>query len=160
LKPRWTCRLQRSAAGAWQCNGAAQASAGKGTLSATLDDTALDARFAAAGARVSVRYPLSGAGAGTQFPLQAQAIPAASLQPLLVAARPQARFTDGRCDAELVLDTSVADTLQVAGTIATDSLGLDTTDGRIAAAGLALQGPLSLQLASQRQVEADLRITG
>lgn len=155
--PRWRCTLQRDDAGDWRCAGKATAKTGQGTLALATDGaTRVDASFARGKARLSLAYPFD----GTALPIEVRALPADWLQPLLAKAWPQARFTGGTLDADLQIDPSDADALAIAGTLSTTALGLDTTDGLIAAAGLGASGPVALHIGDTTRVELELALAG
>ena len=160
-EPRWTCTLRRDDAAAadddgWHCAGQAAASAGDGSLQVSTDASGIDAAFTRGEARLALHYPR----AGGPLPFEARSVPAAWLQPLLRSAWPAARFTGGTLDATLAFDLSIPDTTVIEGNLATHGLGLDTTDGRIAAAGLSVHGPLALRLGESIALTTELGIDG
>lgn len=155
-EPRWRCTLQREDTGGWHCAGKATAKAGEATLALSADGAGVDASFARGKARLALTYPFE----GTTLPVEAHALPAEWLQPLLAGAWPQARFTGGTLDADLQVDRSVADTLAIAGTVSSDGLGLDTQDGLVAAAGLGVNGPVTVRMGKATHVEFDLALAG
>ena len=155
--PRWRCTLARSEPG-WACSGKASA--------AELGSATLEAGYVQGTTRLSLRkgegefaLQLPDATSGGTA-LVARALPAAWLQPLLASAWPEARFTGGTLQADLLLSTDEDEPVRLVGTLATRGLGLDTEDGRIAAAGLGLDGRMTLAFAAESKLDLSFDVAG
>jgi hypothetical protein len=131
---RWRCDLQRESGGALRCRGPLRArDAGSATLAASWNDGRLDLAVSKGEGELGFAF-------ADPMVLRGIAVPAAWLQPLLAARWPQARLTAGTVDTELVFGHTPAQGLTMGGPLFTTQLGLDTTDGRIAAAALDARG--------------------
>lgn len=154
---RWSCALTRSTDGALACAGQARA---RDLGSARLEARHADGATSLALRREAVEFALElPAGAGPAG-LDVRALPAGWLQPLLAKAWPEARFTGGTLQAELTLASPDDEPLRLSGTLRAQGLGLDTDDGRIAAANLGLEGTLALSLGTATRVDLDGRLQG
>ncbi|HRX99951.1 MAG: hypothetical protein H7A20_05715 [Rhodanobacteraceae bacterium] len=92
--------------------------------------------------RGSSRIATSIPSVGDEIPIQLKALPLGWLQPALSVLWPEAHFGGGTLDADLRY--RAADATLLAGKIRSSGLSLDTDDGRIAAAGLTLDGEVDL----------------
>jgi len=155
-EPRWTCTLRREPEG-YACAGQARAHGfGNGRLSARQSAAGIELALSSGNAAITLALP---AGGGDPA-LGARALPADWLQPLLDGLWPEAHFTGGTLAADLVLETP-ADGLRVAGKVEARALGLDTDDGRIAAAGLGLDGTLAMAFGTPAtSVDLDAALRG
>lgn len=155
--PRWTCTLVRAADGSTACSGQARARGlGAARLKARRADGASTVSLSREAAEFVLELP---AGEG-DVALRARALPAGWLQPLLAGAWPEARFTGGTLRADLALQVAGSGPVRLSGSLSTQALGLDTDDGRIAAAGLGLDAELDLSFGDEATgvtVDAGLR---
>jgi hypothetical protein len=151
----WRCELQSSAA-ALACSGPLRARGKlRGTLVARWQDDRLDLTLSADKGEVSI--------AMSDAPLRIRAVklPAAWLQPLLGARWADGRLTAGRIDADLSMTAATAVDSGLAGSVALVGLGLDTADGRIAAADLDASGKLEFGWSDRgSRVASDLTLSG
>lgn len=157
---RWRCPLERSATG-WSCEGAVSAKGlGNGRLRIAFDDDGSHVELSRGKARIGLRSP-DPADADSGWQIGASALPVDWLQPLLLQVWPQATLTGGALQGDLRL-ASVDDASQrLAGTLELGSIGLDTADGRIAAADLDAGGSLALAWGEQRMaIETALTLRG
>lgn len=130
---RWSCALQRPAPDHYRCKGALRTGReGKATLAAEWKAGTLELTIGAGRGSFALAFP---AAEGDALALHAVRMPAAWLQPLLAAAWEEGTLTAGTVDATLAL-AAQGDGTRLSGPISFDALGLDTRDGRIAAAGL------------------------
>jgi hypothetical protein len=151
----WTCELQRDQA-AWRCDGGVAAEGlREGRLQLDLAE-----RTRVSLARGTARLDLTLPGAGEPLALGSKALPVDWLQPLLDTLWEQATLTGGRVDAALTLHLDTPERV-LDGSIAVREFGLDTADGRIAAAGLAARGPLRLTWSdADTALDASLTLAG
>ncbi|MFA5683715.1 MAG: hypothetical protein WC995_04035 [Lysobacteraceae bacterium] len=150
------CALLREDGG-WRCTGHIEAAGlRRGNLRLVWRDGAAQARLQRGQASLSVRADSVESG---RLRIEAKSLPVDWLLPLLAPLWPEASLTDGAltADWEVNIDQSV---LAVAGPLSIKSLGLDTRDGRIAAAGLDIHGRVALRRDARTRVEADLSLTG
>lgn len=136
------CRLDRANDGAWRCLGRMQARGAAGLeISLRLHEDALRVELGDAHGRLAV----AGSVQQDSLGLELIRVPAVWLQPMLTAAWSQARLTEGRIDAQWRIEPE-GDAIALGGPLQIKELGLDTADGRIAAAGVAASGELRLRL--------------
>lgn len=155
----WTCTLERRAADEFRCEGPLRAKdAGRATLTADWTAAGLQLTLSRAKGRFALVLPQAEA-APVQF--KAERLPLDWLQPLLATRWKEARLTGGTLDASLDLRPAVPDGSELAGPMKFTALGLDTTDGRIAAAGLGAEGRMRFGLLTDRsEVDVDLALRG
>jgi hypothetical protein len=91
--------------------------------------------------------------------LQAERLPAEWLQPMLAGLWSQARLTGGLLAADLELDLAL-DAPRLEGSVRAEGLGIDTTDGQIAAADLELRGRVGLDLGERTRLGLELAFSG
>jgi hypothetical protein len=156
---RWTCTLERRAAGDFHCEGPLRAQdAGRATLAATWTSDGLQLALSRAGGRFALALPRA-ADAAVQ--LNAERLPLPWLQPLLAERWQQARLTTGTLDAALELRQTAPDASELAGPLQFTGLGLDTSDGRIAAADVDASGRMRLGLLARgTEIDVDLDLRG
>lgn len=145
----WRCELRRHSVRHYDCEGAIRARNLKSArLKAEWRDGDLALTLTQGQARLAFEYP------GDSSRVLATRLPAKWLQPLLERAWNGGALTEGALGAELVLKTSDAG-LSLSGPVELAGLGLDSSDGSIAAAGLNAHGNLSLALA-EKATQLDL----
>jgi hypothetical protein len=152
---RWTCELQRGASD-WRCEGGAAARGlREGHLQLLLADRTR-ATLSRGPSRLEVTLP----GDGEPLALAGKALPVDWLQPLLDTLWAQATLTGGRIDAALTLQFDTPQRV-LEGSIAVREFGLDTADGRIAAAGLSARGPVRVRWSeADTVIDAALTLAG
>jgi hypothetical protein len=131
----WRCRLRRDGRDGWRCEGGLTQGASRGGRRAPLQ---LAVRFDAASTHASLaqgaaRIALERSAATpdlTSFSLTQ--VPIAWAQALLAQAWPAARFTAGRFDAQLGIETPASRPLRIAGPLVLRDVGLETADASIA----------------------------
>jgi hypothetical protein len=152
----WRCELRPSDVATWHCAGPLRSDAGAaGELALDWRDGDSELILVRGRARLVAGIP----GSAASMTLQAERLPAGWLQPLLGALWTSARFTGGTLAADLEMDFGLSSP-RVEGSLRADGLGLDTTDGLIAAADLNLQGRLGLELGEQTRITTELALTG
>lgn len=161
-KLHWTCRAERAADGALTCDGELRATGiAKSTLRVAWADNQLALRFAQAKASIDVSGP---AATAPQWRVATKRLPAPWLQSLLAPLWPDASLTAGNIDTTLAIGTADDGTLTVAGPLKLVQLGLDTTDGSIAAAGIDADGRIDLRIGpgtpAPTRVAGTLKLTG
>jgi hypothetical protein len=151
----WSCELQRGDP-AWRCiGGVAAEGLREGRLQLDLAD-----RTRVSLSRGKARLDLTLPGAGKPLALAGKTLPVDWLQPLLDTLWAEATLTGGHVDATLTLRLDDPERV-LDGSIAVSGFGLDTADGRIAAAGLAARGPLRLTWSdADTAVDASLTLAG
>jgi hypothetical protein len=156
---RWNCALQQPATDAFRCVGPIRArDAGSAVLQ--VDWNAQGAELTLSRARGQFLLALPSAD-DAPVRLQAERLPLAWLQPLLAARWAEGRLTGGTLDATLDLRAGAAGGSELAGPVRVDDLGIDSRDGRIAAAAIDGEGTFLLALRpKQTAVELDLTLTG
>lgn len=157
----WRCPLERSATG-WLCEGAVAAQGLKnGRLRIAIDDGGPRLELARKSARLGLRRSDPAEASKAGWRIDATALPVDWLQPLLTQVWPQATLTGGALQAELQLAAGEGGRQQLAGTLELASLGVDTDDGRIAAADLGGDGRLALDWDDDRlTVDTALSLRG
>jgi hypothetical protein len=152
---RWRCGLERGAAGGWSCRGALRArGAGSATLAATWRDGVLDLALTGRGGELGMAF-------ADPWLLRGVKLPAAWLQPLLATRWPEATLTGGRVDSRLAFGATPARGVSMAGPLAVSALGLDTRDGRIAAAALDAEGSVGFDFdPDATAITLDLALAG
>ena len=156
---RWTCALERRAANEFHCEGPLRAKgAGRATLSADWTATGLTLSLSRASGTFRLALPQA---ENAVAQLQAEKLPLDWLQPLLASRWEEARLTSGTLDATLDLRPVADGGSELAGPMQFATLGLDTQDGRIAAAGVNAEGDFRLGLLPDRtRIDVDLRLRG
>lgn len=151
------CRLDRANDGAWRCLGRMQARGAAGLeISLRLHEDALRVELGDAHGRLAV----AGSVQQDSLGLELIRVPAVWLQPMLTAAWSQARLTEGRIDAQWRIEPE-GDAIALGGPLQIKEFGLDTADGRIAAAGVAASGELRLRLDDvSTRIESQLEFRG
>lgn len=153
---RWRCALQRSDTG-WRCEGSVEAAGLKrGTLRIEGGSPGVSARLSRGAAALEVETATKQPGRAA---LRLSKLPLDWLQPMLSAAWPEAALTAGSVTATLDLAFD-ATGLDLGGPISVVELGLDTRDGRIAAAGVAASGSLRLELRERSAVALAVELAG
>lgn len=141
---RWHCPLRREAEERWQCEGRLRARGqGEATLSAELNAGSIQLSLKAKRGQLAIDFPRE-ATAGVR--LRGIELPLAWLQPMLAAAWSEGRFTAGTLDADLALHRMRTGGSELSGPLEFRALGLDSTDGRMAAAALDAKGRVTLGL--------------
>lgn len=152
----WSCELRPRDVAAWQCEGPLKTAAGNaGELLLDWRNGDTELRFLRGRARLRAELPADAA----VLSLEAERLPAEWLQPLLGTLWSSASLTGGSLGADLELDFGL-DPARIEGEVRADALGLDTSDGSIATAGLNLQGRLGLELGGSRRIGSELVIAG
>lgn len=136
----WRCELRRHSERHYDCEGTIRARNLKSAkLKAEWREGDLVLTLTQGQTRVAFEYP------GDSSRVLVTRLPATWLQPLLERTWNGGKLTDGTLGAELALKTSDAG-LSISGPVELAGLGLDSSDGSIAAAGLNARGNLSLGL--------------
>jgi len=151
---RWSCSVQPDGEDV-ACRGPLRArGAARATLAASYRGDVLTLALEGGGGRLALAF-------GTPLQITGADVPAAWLQALLSPAWPEATLTAGRIDADLRFGSTASGGTSLLGPIAASGLGLDTTDGRIAAAALDARGTVSLDFdAAATGATLDLDLAG
>jgi hypothetical protein len=155
----WSCSLERPAPDAFGCVGAVRARGlERATLKATWREGQLDLELSGAGGQLAMSRP---ADAAAPVQLRATKLPAAWLQPLLSTFWDAGKLTAGTLDATLDIGEAAAGGTELSGPLAFAGFGLDSADGRIAAAEIDAGGRFRLGLQPDRTaIELDLELRG
>lgn len=155
---RWQCLLLHPAPDRFTCEGKLRARGqGSATLKAEWSAGVLDLRLGSGRGEFAVNLPST---RDAPIVLKALRLPAPWLQPLLAPRWKEGRFTTGTMDATLEV-RSVDDGTKIAGPIAFADLGVDSSDGRIAAATLDASGRVAMSLLPDAAViDVDLNLNG
>lgn len=155
---RWRCPLQRPQPDRFLCEGKLRARGqGSATLKAEWIAGDLDLRLLSGRGEFGVNLP---AADNAAIVLRSLRMPALWLQPLLAPRWKEGRFTTGTMDATLEVRSGDGRN-EIAGPIAFAKLGLDSTDGRIAAATLDVGGRFAMNLLPDATViDVDLSLNG
>lgn len=152
----WRCELRPRDIDVWRCTGGLRTEGGSaGELALDFDRGTTELTLLRGRTRLQAVLPADEGAIG----LQAERVPAAWLQPLLAALWSQARLTEGFIGADLELDLAL-EAPRLEGSLLADGLGLDTEDGRVAAAGLDLQGRVGLDLGERTRLGLELALSG
>lgn len=143
-RPGLRCTLRLSVDDA-RCQGRLSA---KGTGEADIDLVSSTDALSVALRREDTRITLRMPSDSNELQLRATLLPLDWLQPALTTLWPAARFGGGSLDADLRYDAGAVSTLR--GQLSSAGLSLDTDDGRIAAAGLGLDGEIELRTRADR----------
>lgn len=156
-KLSWQCALQRDGEG-FACAGPVRAAQGAlPTLRVSLSAAHGDALLASGRARVEVKR-LAAAPDATRLLLQQ--VPVAWVQAFMRSLWADARYNQGRIDADFTLVAPAASPLQVSGPITLTGLALDTADGMIATDALSARLRLDASIsdaASRLAISGSLR---
>lgn len=145
----WRCELRRHSITHYGCDGPIRARKLKSAnLRAEWRDGELMLALTQGQTKLVVEFP------GDAPRILVMKLPATWLQPVLERAWNGGTLTEGALSAELALQTGDTGRL-LAGPVELAGLGLDSSDGSIAAAGLNARGKVSLDLAEQA-VKLDL----
>ena len=130
----WRCPLQRTANGGWTCSGPLKAAgAAPGRLSLAVLPTSTRAEFAVGKKRLSYE---SSAASPDLSRIRLEAIPVAWLKAYLASLWQEGQWTQGTLGGQLDIVAPKAGPFQVLARLKLDAVGLETPDGRLAAAGL------------------------
>lgn len=130
----WRCPLQRDGQDGWRCDGMLRSGRGKPLrLSLALGTASTDAVLSQADARFALRRQ---AATPDFTALELTRVPAIWVQALLTQAWQDARFKSGTLDGQLTVRAPADAPLRIDGQLTAKSVGLDTTDGSIAAENL------------------------
>jgi hypothetical protein len=141
---KWNCELQRVAPDHYGCKGKVDAR-GQGSATLEADWNAGELRLALSQGRGEFALLVPSApDAATR--LKAIRLPLAWLQPLLAPRWKEARLTAGTLDSTLEFRSVAGKGTEINGPVAVAGLGLDTADGRIAAAALDADGRVDFDL--------------
>lgn len=156
---RWTCKATRPAPDAVACDGELRTTGAPASrLRATWHEAGtLDLKLTQAKTSVAVAGSTAAPAAWT---VTTKRIPAAWLKPLMADLWPAGSLTGGQFDATWSIDTATDGVLSVGGPLTIDGLGLDTSDGRIAAASLDADGRVDLRLGRGTQIDSKLVLRG
>lgn len=153
---RWRCDLQRDDEG-WLCVGPIAAKGmATGQLRVAIDDGGVRGEFSHGKADLSVT---ASTVAAESLLIAIRKLPMDWLQPLLGLAWPQARFTTGSLDARLARAKHPT-AQELAGTLSVTDMGLDTEDGRWAAASIQAGGSLRASFADETEIALALTLSG
>lgn len=145
---RWECAATRAGTDAFGCEGGLRAKGIPASkLRAAWNDGVVDLHMTQANIGIDVTGP----DAAAVWQIKAKRVPAAWLKPLLASVWPEGRITEGHIDANWRIATAADGTLALGGPLTLASLGIDSSDGRIAAASLDADGKLDLQLGERTQ---------
>lgn len=155
---RWECDATRTGPGTFACDGTLRA---KGMPASRLhvvwSDGAVDLRLTQA----KIGIDIAGPDATAAWQIEAKSVPAAWLKPLLAGLWPEGRITDGHFDADWRIATAADGALLLGGPLTVANLGIDSSDGRIAAASLDAEGSLDLLLGDKaHRIRGDLTVHG
>ena len=152
----WRCNLQREADG-WSCAGPIAAKGlASGNLQIAINADGVLGEFSHGQADVSVE---TSTVAAESLVIAIGDLPVDWLQSLLGMALPHARFTSGTLDARLAWAKDATDSGLV-GTLSVADMGLDTEDGRWAAAAIQAKGTLRAALAETTDLSLALTLSG
>lgn len=152
----WRCELRPRDVDVWRCSGpllSEGAAAGELTLDFDRGSTELSLRRGRT--RLQAKLPAETGAIG----LHAERLPALWLQPMLTAVWSQAQLTEGFLAADLELDMGEA-APRIEGSLRAESLGLDTTGGQLATAGLDVRGRIGVELGQRTRVGLELALSG
>ncbi|MCI1730292.1 MAG: YdbH domain-containing protein [Chiayiivirga sp.] len=137
----WRCALEPVAQG-WRCAGPVHArGAARSTLIAEWQAGILRVSLGGASGSLAVEFPLAVDGV---VRVRGKRMPVAWLQSLLATQWADGRLTSGTLDADLAIRARDAGGSEMVGPVVFDDLGLDSVDGRIAAAGLSARTDMNL----------------
>lgn len=155
---RWRCPLQRPAPDRFVCEGKLRARGqGSAMLQAEWIAGDLDLRLRSGRGEFGLNLP---ALDNAPIALSALRMPALWLQPLLAPRWKEGRVTTGTMDATLEV-RKLDEGSEIAGPLAFADLGLDSADGRIAAATLDAGGRFAMTLLPDATViDLDLNLNG
>jgi hypothetical protein len=156
---RWRCPLTLDrATQRVECRGALRAeSAGRATLAAQWQAGELRLELAAAKGTLAALLPNDDAAPVT---LLAERLPAHWLQPLLQSGWEQGKVTAGTFDARLALEQDGAGETRLRGPVGVAALGVDSADGRVAAASLGFAAELDLRLGARPEITIEGKMRG
>jgi len=130
----WRCPLQDDGQGGWRCDGVLRSGRGQALrLSLALGPASTDAVLTRRDARFAVRRQ---AATPDFTALELTRVPAAWVQALLTQAWQDAQFKSGTLDGQLTVRAPADAPLRIDGQLTAKAVGLDTTDGSIAAENL------------------------
>ncbi len=133
----WACDLRQPGPGIWQCAGKLRARGASGlALSARLEGGALVLEASEGRSRIALNQPRD-TSAPTRVELAR--VPATWLAPLLAQAWSEGKPTGGSIDADWRIEQGDAG-IGFGGPVALSGIGLDSSDGGIAAEGIAAKG--------------------
>ena len=139
----WTCDLHQPDDGIWQCAGKLKARGASGlALSARLEAGALLLEASEGRSRIALNQPRD-----TSAPARVELarVPAIWLAPLLAQAWREGKPTGGSIDAHWRIEQGDAG-IGFGGPVALSGIGLDSSDGSIAAEGIAGRGTVQGRL--------------
>lgn len=152
----WRCELRPRDVGVWRCAGPLRSQGtAAGELTLDLDRGSTELSLQRGRMRLQASVPAAEGAIG----LQAERLPADWLQPMLASLWSQAKLTGGLLTADLELDLAL-DAPRLEGSVRAEGLGLDTSDGQIAAADLELRGRVGLELGERTQLVLELAFSG
>ena len=153
----WDCELRRQA-GDWQCSGPVRARGASGlSLAARLQAGAIVLEASRKSAAMRFTQP---AEDGTPLRIELVRVPADWLAPLLARAWEQGRPTGGTVDLDWQLRVDEAG-IELSGPITLAAVGVDSSDGTIAAEGVNATGQVRSKVNDDAvRVELDLRLGG
>lgn len=154
---QWRCPLMRDPAGTWRCQGAVQSVRGAGALQVALSSAQVEAVLAGGGARLAYDWQ---AASPDLHSVDLRRVPVAWLEAFLASLWQEGQWTSGLLDGRV--DVALADGgPRVEADLAVAGLGLETPDGRLAAAGL--EGRLQVRHeagAAPSRTRIDIRTRG
>lgn len=158
-KLRWNCPLLLDrVAHRIHCSGRLRAAgAGRATLTAQWEAGALRFELGAARGKLAALVPAKDA---EPLLVLAERMPAQWLQPLLGSRWTEGRITAGTLDARLGYTHAADGSGHLRGPLEFAGLGIDSADGRIAAASVALASELDLHIGAQTGVSLEGRLRG
>ena len=128
----WQCRLQHENGG-WSCAGPLRAGGRRAELAAALDGDQTRLSLAQGRAQVIVRHD---GGQPDHLALTLRQVPVGWAQPFLATLWATAQPQQGRIDGEIGVEFPEQGDLRTRARLRATDIGLDTPDGRLAAAGL------------------------
>ena len=130
----WRCPLQGDGQGGWRCDGVLRSGRSQPLrLSLALGTASTDAVLTQRDARFALRRQ---AATPDFTALELTRVPVAWVQALLTQAWQDARFKSGTLDGQLTVRAPANAPLRIDGELVAKTVGLDTTDGSIAAENL------------------------
>lgn len=153
----WSCALRRDG-DRWRCAGALRGGdAPPFAFSIALDSAATQATLSRDRARIELRRD---AATPELTRIDLSAVPLAWTQALLAKAWADARLTGGTGDAALTIAAPARAALRIRGPVTVRGAGLDTPDGRIAAAQLGASFDVDVEFGDTDRIGIDGRLEG
>lgn len=160
---RWTCKATRTAPDTVACDGELRATnAPVSTLRARWSAGQLELHLKQLKIMVDVIGPpaTSSPPSPSAWTIAAKRVPATWLAPMLAGLWPEGSITGGQFDASWSIAGESDGTLTAGGPLTLSALGIDSSDGRLAAASLDADGRLDLRFGAATRIAGDLTLHG